>query len=93
MEIERIYVANVKSKSYLASETKGRGSVEVADIATEDFYWCGTFGDKTGALKEGEAKEMPQLLYNPDVTLNSDKSTLEGAPIGQPFYIYQNQTG
>ena len=93
LEIERIYVANVKSKSYLASETKGRGSVEVADIATEDFYWCGTFGDKTGALKEGEAKEMPQLLYNPDVTLNADKSTLEGAPIGQPFYIYQNQTG
>lgn len=93
LEIERIYVANVKSKSYLASETKGRGSVEVADIATEDFYWCGTFADKTGALKEGEAKEMPQLLYNPDVTLNADKSTFEGAPIGQPFYIYQNQTG
>lgn len=97
LEIKGIYVANVKSKSYLASETKGKGSVEVADIAANDFYWCGAFDEETGALKEGDAKEMSSLLsYNPNVTLNEGYSALagvDGAPIGKPFYVYQNQTG
>lgn len=97
LEIEGIYVANVKSKSYLASETKGRGSVEVADITADDFYWCGAFDEKTGTLKKDKAKIMSELLfYNPSATLDKDNSTLtgtSGAPIGKPFYIYQNQAG
>ena len=97
LEIEGIYVANVKSKSYLASETKGRGSVEVADIKVDDFYWCGAFDEKIGTLKDGKAKIMSELLfYNPSATLDKNNSTLtgtSGAPIGKPFYIYQNQAG
>lgn len=98
LEIEGIYVANVKSKSYLASKSEGRGSVEVADINDDEFYWCGAFNEKTGALKVDEAKEMNSLLsYNPSgAILNNTNSTLvgvDGAPIGKPFYIYQNQTG
>lgn len=97
LAIEGIYVANAKSQSYLASEIKGRGSVEVADIAADDFYWCGAFADVAGALKEGKAQEVANLFYAPiGVTLDSDYKTHEGVgdvPIGRPFYIYQNQTG
>lgn len=96
LEIEGIYVANVKSKSYLASETKGRGSVEVADITADDFYWCGAFDEETGSLKEGKARKMSDLLlYTPgsSMILNSEKKQVDGDPIGKPFYIYQNQAG
>ena len=97
LEIKGIYVANVKSKSYLASEIKGRGSVEVADITADDFYWCGAFDEEIGTLKDGKAKIMSELLfYNPSAALDKNNSTLtgtSGAPIGKPFYIYQNQAG
>lgn len=97
LEIKGIYVANVKSKSYLASKANGRGSVEVADITADDFYWCGAFNEKTGALKEGKAKEMSELLlYTPEeksMILNSEKTQVSDTPIGKPFYVYQNQTG
>ena len=98
LKIEGIYVANVKSQSYLASKTPGRGSVEVADKTDKDFYWCGAFAgaNDIGALKDGEAKEAANLFYAPEVTLNSNTDELAGEgndPIGRPFYIYQNQTG
>lgn len=94
LEIKGIYVANVKSKSYLASETKGRGSVEVADITADDFYWCGAFDEEIGSLKEGKARKMSDLLlYTPEssMILDSEKKQVDGDPIGKPFYIYQNQ--
>lgn len=101
LEIDGIYVANVKSKSYLASETSGRGSVEVADVVETDFYWCGAFagpdGISVGALKEGEAKlEAGRLSFDPETIMDKDNNVLEGegdAPIGKPFYVYQNQNG
>ncbi|MBC5643941.1 hypothetical protein H8S77_13730 [Parabacteroides sp. BX2] len=98
LELEGVYVANVKSKSYLASETEGRGSAEVADMDDKDFYWCGAFAgaDEIGALKEGEAKEEARLFYAPEMTFDKKNIVLEGedgAPIGKPFYVYQNQNG
>ncbi|WP_289005789.1 fimbrial protein [uncultured Parabacteroides sp.] len=96
LEIKGIYVANVKSKSYLASKANGRGSVEVADIAEDNFYWCGAFDEETGSLKEGKARNMSDLLlYTPEssMILDSEKKQVDGAPIGKPFYIYQNQAG
>lgn len=96
LEIKGIYVANVKSKSYLASKANGRGSVEVADIAEDNFYWCGAFDEEIGSLKEGNARKMSDLLlYTPEssMILDSEKKQVDGDPIGKPFYIYQNQAG
>lgn len=96
LEIKGIYVANVKSKSYLASKANGRGSVEVADITEDNFYWCGAFDEETGSLKEGKARKMSDLLlYTPEssMILDSEKKQVDGDPIGKPFYIYQNQAG
>ncbi len=96
LEIKGIYVANVKSKSYLASKANGRGSVEVADIAEDNFYWCGAFDEEIGSLKDGKARKMSDLLlYTPEssMILDSEKKQVDGDPIGKPFYIYQNQAG
>lgn len=96
LEIKGIYVANVKSKSYLASKANGRGSVEVADITEDNFYWCGAFDEEIGSLKEGKARNMSDLLlYTPEssMILDSEKKQVDGDPIGKPFYIYQNQAG
>lgn len=65
-ELDHIFVANVKSKSYLFPDEEG--SVEVGSATASDLWWVGAIdeGDEEGigALKKNESTVKPFLGYN-----------------------------
>lgn len=61
--LDTIYVANVKSKSYLFPNNETHEDAEYMISNSTDF-WCGAFNEEIGTLKTGEATKKSFLCYD-----------------------------
>lgn len=63
-KLDTIYVANVKSKSYLFRNNATHTNAEYTITDYKNDFWCGAFSEETGALKTGEATQKNFLCYD-----------------------------